>query len=90
MNKKNIGSKQAEKLAKQKHGPKAYAMRSGRRYYIGVLKWSVCRHFVGNIYGTGKSWAEALNSAGISIPVSEPYSPPAPVVPVEEVEGVGI
>jgi len=70
MNKRNIGSRQAEKLARERYGEKAYAMRSGRRYYIGVLRWNVCRYFVGNIYGVGRSWSDALRAAGVAVPDS--------------------
>ena len=63
-----IGSKAAAELAKKKLGPKAYAMRSGRRYYIGKIFVNPCRLFVGNIVGTGKSWSEALKHAGITPP----------------------
>ena len=67
----NIGSKQAEKLARERLGPRAYAMRSGRRYYVGKIFVNPCRLFVGNIVGVGKSWSEALKNAGIELPKAE-------------------
>jgi hypothetical protein len=74
MNKRNLGSKQAELLARKKFGPKAYAMRSDKVFEIGTLAGG----FVRLSKGRGKSWAEALENAVIRIPTAESYFPPVP------------
>lgn len=62
---KIIGSKQAELLARKKFGPKAYALRTSNAFEIGRF-WGTFRI----VSGKGKSWTEALRSAGIEIPAS--------------------
>jgi hypothetical protein len=70
--KNNVGSKQAELLARKKFGPKAYAMRSDKVFEIGTLAGG----FVRLSKGRGKSWEAALRDAGVSIPTPAPYLPP--------------
>jgi len=63
MNKRNIGSRQAEKLAREKFGKRTYVLRSGKHFEIGTrvsgFTW---------IKGSGKSWELALRAAGVEIP----------------------
>jgi Tfp pilus assembly protein PilV len=65
---KNIGSKQAELLARKRLGPKAYAKRCGKAFDIGRKYVSIGCVQVDLLAGTGKSWAEALSRAGIEVP----------------------
>jgi hypothetical protein len=65
---KNIGSKQAELLARKRLGPKAYAKRCGKAFDIGRKYVSIGCVQVDLLAGTGKSWSEALQNAGIEIP----------------------
>lgn len=68
--KHNIGSKQAAALAKIKFGDKAFAARSGKTFYVGVWRIRFFDYLIDKIHGQGKSWAEALQSAGVEIPVA--------------------
>jgi len=69
---KNIGSKQAELLARKKLGPKAYAKRCGKAFDIGRKYGSIGCVQVDLLAGTGKSWAQALTNAGIEVPINTP------------------
>lgn len=65
---KIIGNREALELARKEFGPKAYAMRSGRRYSIGCTGWNMGRYLVVREHGSGRSWSEALKNAGITPP----------------------
>ena len=66
---KNIGSKQAELLARKEFGKRTYVARIGKRFEVGVVSNGLCFSYGTRLVkGTGKSWAEALQNAGIEIP----------------------
>jgi hypothetical protein len=67
--KRGIGSKQAEKLARDHFGPNAYVARMGRRFIVCTEMKRIFGYTTGNIRGTGVSWEKALIAAGITIPV---------------------
>jgi hypothetical protein len=77
MNKKPIGSRQAEEMARVKFGERAFAMRQGKMFIVGTgIKVPFFDIHWDHHYGTGKSWAEALTAVGITIPANAPYLPP--------------
>jgi hypothetical protein len=88
MNHKNIGSKQAEKLARKKFGERAMVARQGKTFYIGRRRADFLGFHFMDFYGIGRSWAEALRDAGISIPEAAPYFPPTTVQHMIEKDGM--
>jgi hypothetical protein len=72
---KNIGSKQAELLARKEFGKRTYVARIGKRFEVGVVSNGLCFSYGTRLVkGTGKSWAEALSKAGIELPVDAPVA----------------
>jgi len=77
---KIIGSKMAAKLATEKFGDGAFAMRQGKEFIVGDTFWMFNRE-----RGRGKSWREALENAGLEIPIPiRAVSPMAPLVATPE------
>jgi hypothetical protein len=76
MNKRNLGSKQAELLARKKFGDRAFVKRSGKVFMVGHKIRRIASLDLDMIDGMGHSWEAALRDAGVSIPVAAPYLPP--------------
>lgn len=74
---KHIGSKMAAELARKKYGDKAFVVRSGKQFYVGVFRIRFFNYLIDRIHGQGKSWELALRNAGVEIPV-------APTLPAEK------
>jgi len=84
MNKRNIGSKQAEKLAREKFGEKTYVSRYKKTFAIGVRFAKLGSYIGSKIIGCGKSWELALRAAGVEIPEDVEVTEKPEPVPLEE------
>jgi hypothetical protein len=69
--KHNIGSRQAENMARKKFGDRAAVQRSGKHFRVGVVV-DLGIFYAFNVKGSGKSWAQALTAAGIELPTDKP------------------
>ena len=70
MNKRPIGSKQAEKMARAKFGDRAAVQRRGKEFSVGtIVNLLGCKMLM--VKGQGSSWEKALIAAGIDVPQDE-------------------